>query len=525
MILLLMIAHGRDPGAGASARVRRGRAGLVATAVTALLVAVAVVPATSRAGGFTIPIIGGRMSGQAAFVAHPDDSSAVYHNPAGLVLVRERLRVDVSGTHVFTNTAYTRADYPFNTALGAPGGGPDDFDTSRKPSGPCPAEGAATGYDANGYVLEPCYRPRVRPRTSYGVLPYGGAVWNPHWKGLKNLAFGLAVYSPQNAQADFPADGAQRYEVTSGAITTLYLTPAAAWRPHPAIAVGAGVSAIYASAKYKRVMWLPDDIKALNGGQDLLVSLDGGAWTAGYTFGAIFFPGALAPKLGGLEVAASYASRAALNFGGTIYVDGAAQELGAMLEDGYVEGQRIKRAATAQFTLPDMVRLGFGYDFGRRAWAGVDLYWSHYKLYRSLAIRLKERLGSIEDFVMEKNSHDSFSLGLGGRYSPRDWLDLRAGLFFDQTPYPNAYYTTLSPDSNKYGFTSGLSLKPRWLRGGEVTLAYMCLFYADRVVTDSRSRPNYAEVAFAPFSANGQVVGKIVHLLVTQLSWTLGAAR
>jgi long-subunit fatty acid transport protein len=515
MIFALMIAHGRDPGAGAWF----GRPWLAAMAVLSV---VAVVPATAHAGGFTIPIIGGRMSGQAAFVAHPDDTSAVYHNPAGLVLIEGRLRVDVSGTHVFTNTAYTRVDYP---ASGADTGGPGDFDTSRKPTGPCPAEGAATGYDARGYVLAPCYRPRVEPKSHYGMLPYGGVAWNPHWKGLKNLAFGLGVYSPQNAQADFPADGAQRYEVTSGAITTLYITPAAAWRPHRAIAVGAGVSAIYASAKYKRVMWLPDDIKALNNGNDLLVSLDGGAWTVGYTFGAIFFPGELTPKLKGLEIGTSYVSRAALNFGGTISVDGASQALGGTLQDGYVEGQTIKRDATAQFTLPDMVRLGFGYDFGPRAWAGVDLYWSHYQLYESLAIRLKENLGSIQDFVMQKNSHDSWSLGLGGRYTPRDWLDLRAGLFFDQSPYPNAYYTTLSPDSNKYGFTTGLSLRPKFLYGGEVTLAYMVLFYSDRRVTDSQSRPNYSEVAFAPYSANGQVVGKIVHLLVTQLSWTLGAKR
>jgi long-subunit fatty acid transport protein len=484
------------------------------------------VPSMGHAGGFTIPIIGGRMSGQAAFVAHPDDTSAVYHNPAGLVLIEGRLRVDFSGTHVFTNTAYTRADYP---ASGTDTGGPGDFDTSRKPTRSCDG----VGTDAKGYVLEPCFQRKVQPKSHYGVLPYGGAAWNPGWKGLKNLAFGLAVYSPQNAQADFPADGPQRYEVTSGAITTLYITPAAAWRPHPAIALGAGVSAIYASAKYKRVMWLPDDIKALNDGNDLLVSLDGGAWTAGYTFGAIFFPGELTPKLGGLEVGASYIARASLRFGGTISVDGASQALGETLQDGYVAGQTIKRAATAEFTLPDMVRFGFGYSFGRRVgsssgrsgWAGIDVYWSHYQLYKSLAIRLKENLGSIQDFVMTKNSHDSWSLGLGGRYSPRDWLDLRAGLFFDQSPYPNAFYTTLSPDSNKYGFTTGLSLKPRWLHGGEVTLAYMVLFYADRRVTDSESRPNYSEVAWAPFSANGQVVGKIVHLLVTQLSWTLGAAR
>jgi long-subunit fatty acid transport protein len=476
------------------------------------------VPATGRAGGFTIPLIGARMSGQAAFVAHPDDSSAVYHNPAGLVLVQEKLRVDVAGTMVATNTAYSRVDYPYNSAAHEPG--PADFDTSRKPTGPCPAENDPAGYDANGYVLQPCYRPKVQPKVRFGVLPFGGLAWNPGWKGLKNVAFGLGVYSPQNAQADFPADGAQRYDVISGSITTLYITPAAAWRPHPSIAIGLGVSAIFASAKYKRAMWLPPDVKRLNP-DEILVDLDGTAWTAGYTLGAIFFPGELVPKLKGLEVGASYFSRAPLKFDGTITVNGLSDELGPMLDGNFQSGQPVKRAANAEFTLPDMVRLGLGYEIGRRGWVGVDLYWSHYELYKSLAIRLKENLGSITEFVQEKNSHNSWSLGIGGRWSPKRWLDVRAGAFWDQTPYPNAYYTTLSPDSDKYGFTVGGSLKPKVLRGGEVHLAYMVLFYADRVVTDSRARPEYGSLA--PFSSNGQVVGKIVHLPVVQLSWTLGA--
>ncbi len=44
------------------------------------------------------------------------------------------------------------------------------------------------------------------------------------------------------------------------------------------------------------------------------------------------------------------------------------------------------------------------------------------------SIRLDENIGSISEFVQEKKSHDSFTLGLGGRYSPREWRDLRAGL-------------------------------------------------------------------------------------------------
>jgi long-subunit fatty acid transport protein len=446
------------------------------------------------------------MTGQGAFVAYPDDATAVYHNPAGLALV-PGLRLDGAASLVFTNTAYTRVDYP---QLGTSG----EFDTSRPPAGACPAEGAASGYDAQGFVLSPCRRPTVKPRSSWGALPFVGASWNP---GRYGLAFGLGVYSPQNASASFPRDGAQRYLVTEGSITTLYVSPTVAWRPHPALAVGGGPSLVRASARYQRAMWLPPDMKKLNP-DEIWADLDGGSWTGAWQAGLLFFPGELAPRLAplrGLSLGVSYVSRVHLDFSGKIKVTGASQQVGATLQPGYTEGETIFRDATAQLTLPDMVRAGVGYAFGRRAWLGADLYWSHYSLYDALTIALAEPLGPIGEFKEEKHSTNSWSAAVGGRITVQGALDVRAGFFWDQSPYKDAYYTTLSPDSDKLGGCAGLSLRVG--PGFEIGASYMALFYADRRITNSQIRPEFGSLA--PFSANGEVTGKLVHILALQLGW------
>src|SRR5512147_521796 len=50
------------------------------------LVGIAAAPAPAHAGGFGIPEIGVRRTAMASIIGRPDDPSAIYHNPAGLVL-------------------------------------------------------------------------------------------------------------------------------------------------------------------------------------------------------------------------------------------------------------------------------------------------------------------------------------------------------------------------------------------------------------------------------------------------------
>ncbi len=474
----------------------------------------ALAPGLALAGGFTIPLVGARMSAQGAFATRPDDASAVYHNPAGLVLV-DGLRIDLAGTGILTNTAYRRADYPQKDIDGKPG-----FDTSGTPSGACPEVGATEGYDAQGYVLSPCHRPEVGPASRFGGIPFAGVAVQPN---LWGLAFGLGVYSPHNATAEFPEDGSQRFDVIEGSITTLYVTPSLAWRPHPALALGAGFSFVGAAPPAPRAYWLPSSLKGLNP-EEIQFDLSAEGWTQAWDAGMILFVGELLPALDGLELAAVYVSRARLDFDGDIDVLNVGPGLGPMFDEGYEEGKPIHRGAGAQFTVPDSVKVGLGWSFGERAWVGADVYWNHYSLYDVLAITLDKPLGSIEEFVQPKDSSDSWTVTVGGRFTPVPSLDLRLGCFLDESPYPDETYTILSPDADKLGLSTGLSWRPGL--GLEVSLAYMLLMYADRVVTTSEIRPEikldmggFAYEEAAPFSANGEVTDKVVHIFGLQLGW------
>lgn len=49
---------------------------------------------------------------------------------------------------------------------------------------------------------------------------------------------------------------------------------------------------------------------------------------------------------------------------------------------------------------------------------------------------------------------------MGGRFSATDRLDVRAGIYFDQSPIRSDNYNPETPGMNKMGFSGGLSFEP-----------------------------------------------------------------
>jgi hypothetical protein len=110
-------------------------------------------------------------------VARADDTSAIYHNPAGLGLLGD-YQVDISGTAILSHTNYSRCTRATFDAQGRPTGcavGPDGKILLEKQISTIPYGGFPAGF---------------------GILPYLGLSSR---FGLEDWNFGLAVYSPHNA--------------------------------------------------------------------------------------------------------------------------------------------------------------------------------------------------------------------------------------------------------------------------------------------------------------------------------------
>jgi long-chain fatty acid transport protein len=489
------------------------------------------VPSSAQAGGFTIPLIGARASTRLAYVARPDETSAIYHNPAGLALLSE-YRLDISGTGILSHTKYLRCTEAF---------------------------------DING--IPGCYGGFENPATTvkwggmpkgFGILPFMGVSAR---FGLKHWTFGLGGYSPHNATGSFPdctrdSDGApldcsgaaSRFDAIRGTVNTIYITPSAAYHPHPAIAMGVGISAVRAAIKLNRALWLggPDGAAGAFWDGEGLVNLDASAWSAAFNFGAIWNIGhTFAPSnryLTGLRVGIAYSSQTTFDFKGDIKITSV--PIATFAQTCNVSGSSVKCPAKSRFTFPMNVRVGLDWEINPHWSVGADVMWQNYKAYKEIRVKFAEELrvelpGSdpviINETVEPKNSRDVVSVMVGGQWNV-PWvrgLEARLGLFYDQSPYPNRTYSLLNPDADKYGFTTGVSYRfpvgkaGRLITELEVAAGYGALFYKDRVVRNSIIRPSLCEPGDtdclqdfpdAPFSANGDVRDKRVDIFLLQLS-------
>src|SRR5580704_11967342 len=82
--------------------------GQLSTLATTIVVAATATAMPARAGGFDIPELGVRRTGMGAVIGRPDDGSALYHNPAGLVLSH--------GWHLYISAGLSLLDAEFQLA-------------------------------------------------------------------------------------------------------------------------------------------------------------------------------------------------------------------------------------------------------------------------------------------------------------------------------------------------------------------------------------------------------------------------
>lgn len=504
--------------------------------VLVLMVTLAWPPSVALAGGFTIPLIGSRGSTIGGFGSLADDTSAMYHNVAGLGFM-DSYNVDIGGTGIVSHTNYWRCTEA-------------TYDTAGNPTG------CKMGTDGSElFENKVTTVPHAGFPAGFGILPYLGLTGR---FGLKRWNFGLALYSPHNATGAFndcerkengePIDcssAPQRFHAQLGTINTIYISPSVAFTPHPDISVGLSVSVVRASLVSERSLWLggTDGLGATLWNGEGIMKLDASAWSWSFNLGVIWKIGqTLAPNtrwLKGLKVGLSFSNMTWFTFDTDIKFQ-SSMLYGLMTENegcrkGDEASYEVSCEATVDFTFPLMIRPSFHWQITDQFAVGADFYWQNYSVYEEIRVEFKKplKLASVEvtENVEPKNSTDAITFSVGAQYKPR-WapgLEFHLGFVFDQSPYPNATYSLLSPDADKYGPVFGVSYQFGF--GLQLSAGYIPMFYQDRIVRDSVLKPKICKpddttcqtiAPDATFSMNGDVRDKRVDLFTFQVGWRFG---
>lgn len=182
--------------------------------------------AAAQAAGFATDTHGARATGMGtAVVAHIDDASAAFYNPAGLSQGKG-LRLQLGDTVILPSLTFT---------------GPSGNSTSNEP--------------------KPVPPPHLY--ASFGLTD--------------EASLGLGLFSAYGSSASWPASWDGRFRVTESALSTYFINPELAYRLHERFKLGAGYQLVRATVRQKRALGFVDSEGALE--------LGGATWGHGANLG------------------------------------------------------------------------------------------------------------------------------------------------------------------------------------------------------------------------------------------------
>lgn len=368
----------------------------------AMLVAVAgfAVAYDARAAGFQISetSLSGLGRAFAGAGVAGDDASDLFYNPAGMFTIEGRqFQVGLTGLTIssdFNNNGSTQS-------LSTPAG---------RVTVPSRGGDSDGGDDA------------VVPNLFY-VAPGNG-----------QFKWGLGITAPFGLATEYDDDWVGRYHALKSELHTVELNPSFAWRLNENVALGAGLSVIYADAELSRALFLGPT------SPDGFAVVDGDDTAFGANVGAMFTPNE-GTRIG-IGIRSSY----------DVEVDGTRDVSGTGVADGRVDAQ-------AEVTLPETVYLSAAHAIDDKLTLLGSARWTNWSRFDELRISFAD--GSPDD-VTEEDWDDSWTLSIGAAYRLNPTWTLRGGLSYDETPIPSVERRTPRiPDSDRVWLTFGASYQPQ----------------------------------------------------------------
>jgi len=378
----------------------------------------------------------------ASIIGRPDDPSAIYHTPAGLVLQH--------GWQLYASFGLSLLDTELRLA---PWDGSDRF--------------LGVSPEGDGY-----YAP-VKPSRAFGVIPMIAATAEilPG-----RLVLGAAVYVGNATGAAFDEAGVTRYHLIDGYVVAPQAVLAAAYRVSDAISVGASLGVINLRVHGKRDVFPivnGADISSLVGTRPELV-LDGSGWAPTWMVAAFGRPH---PRV---TWGATLTGRIDAKLSGPIAV--------TYSDDANTPGDRLTGTQTTNQLLPWAFMGGANADVTPQVEIGSELRYWLYRQYKQQHTDI-EHIFLLTELDTPKDYHDSWEASGGVRVhdlaaAPR--LELMAGMQYDRSPAPARTVTLDQPSFSHWGLHGGLRYQLGRYRLGA---SYIHYWYDVPTITDSITGP------------------------------------
>jgi len=292
------------------------------------------------------------------------------------------------------------------------------------------------------------------------------------WKVNDRYSLGLGTFSRFGLGTKFDDDWQGRYNSYEATIESVSINPNMAVKVTDELSAAFGVEAMYLNFSQKKKLRyrnpfvegaylnLPDG--------DAHLEADG----MGYGFNmALHYQPCPYAKLG-----LSYRSPISMKVTGDADFSDISQPYAGFGIQVYPD-----TSASGVVTLPDSFAFGVAMYPMEKLSVEVGAVYTLWSKYDELKINFGDQLNSADpstdQTTSEKNWDDVWRLNIGVEYAMLDWLDLRLGYVWDQSPAKDETIDYLLPDSDRQMFSGGLGFH---MDNWAVDMSYSYLLFEER---------------------------------------------
>jgi long-chain fatty acid transport protein len=384
--------------------------------------------AWAQAGGFSNMEFGTRRMGMFAVIAKPDDATAMFHNPAGLVLTE--------GTTSYMSLAWWLVSA--DTRL----------------------------YDSEGF-LHP--EENIKPNRAQAVNPFLGFTTD---FGTKRFRAGIAAYAPNVFGTALPEDAPTRYLALDALFVAARFTGSAAYQVNDQFSVGANINFLtmylnVASMLNASVLNNPD-----NKFKEGIEEYDGRLDIEGVDYGISWDVGLLFEPTPGLRLGAMFASGVPVELEGDVTFTSS-------------DGEVLSSTQKTTFAIPFTLQGGINYEIATDFELAADIRYWHYQVNQEQRTTLGQPILGLTGLVSPRRYKNSLNgVGLLHRFAP-GW-EAMVGYHHDWSPIPPESITVDNPNGDRHGIAAGI----RWYPTGGLRVGVAALRNWFEFINNQESQSN-----------------------------------
>lgn len=338
-------------------------------------------------------------------------AESMHFNPAGLVFLNSHVDLSVGFSGIFTTAKYKNGDYSAKTdnPVGTP------------------------------------------------VYAYAG------YRIYDNLAAGISLTTPYGNSLKWPKNWKGAHLIQDISLKSYVIQPTLSFKLLKNLSFGAGLQIALGNVNLSRAILPVGFLASIPGfGPDyadvvpVSAALEGKAKVKlGYNIGVMYDVNEK------VTLGLSYRSRIRMKVKeGTVELDYASEKIKNALDATGLIPPLDKGTFHAQLPLPSNTTLGVSYRPSERWEVALDLQFVGWSAYDSLNVVFNEKVLKLDDIKAEKNYKNTMTYRVGAQYMATERLDVRLGVYYDQSPIRKHFYNPETPGMGKIGMSTGLSFEP-----------------------------------------------------------------